>query len=64
MGFSENFKTARKRLGLKQQQLADALGVSRSTIAKYETGISMPHAKNINKLCEILNVSYDELFND
>ena len=64
MSFSENFKATRKKHGFSQQQIADALGVNRSTIAKYETGISMPYAKNINKLCEILNVSYDELFND
>lgn len=64
MSFSENIKSARKKKGISQQQLADELGVCRSSVAKYETGISMPHAKNINKLCRILNITYDELFDD
>ena len=39
MSFSENFKAARKNSGLSQQQLADMLGMNRSSISKYENGI-------------------------
>lgn len=61
MSFSENVKTARKAKNLTQQELADIMNLSRSTIAKYETTDSYPHAKNIFKLCEIFELSIDEL---
>lgn len=41
MSFSENFKAARKNSGLSQQQLADMLGMNRSSISKYENGIGL-----------------------
>lgn len=34
MSFSENFKRARQDAGLTQQQVADALGLDRSAIAR------------------------------
>ena len=62
MGFSENFKTARINSGLSQQQLADLLGMNRSAISKYENDIGLPHAKTLQKICEILGVTIDSLF--
>lgn len=62
MGFAQNLKAARKTLKLTQQEIADELGIDRSAIAHYEKGTSLPHAGNIDKLCEILNMTYDELF--
>ena len=35
---AERFKTARKRMRLTQQEVADRLGVSRETVAAYEAG--------------------------
>lgn len=63
MSFSENLKSARKSKGLTQQQLAELLNLDRSAIAHYEKGTSMPHARNIQKLCDILELTFDELFN-
>ena len=34
------FKTRRERIGMSQAQLADKLGMSISTISKYETGLN------------------------
>ena len=62
MSFSENLKAARKSNKLTQQQLADLLNIGRSAVAHYEKGTAMPHAKNIQKLCDILNITFDELF--
>ncbi len=62
MGFSENFKTARINSGLSQQQLADLLGMNRSAISKYENGVGLPHAKTLQKICEIFGVTIDSLF--
>lgn len=61
MSFAENFKTARTKAGLTQQQVADALKLERSSVAHYEMGDSMPSSRNLNKICEILNISLTEL---
>lgn len=64
MGFSENFKNARKEAGLTQQQVADAIGLDRSAIAHYEMGDTMPNARNLTQICELLNISLVELLKD
>ncbi len=64
MGFSEKLKTTRKANKITQQQLADELGLSRSAIAKYETSDVLPKTKNIKRICEIFNLTFDELFSD
>ena len=62
MSFSENLKSARKSKGLTHQQLAELLKLDRSAVAHYEKGTVMPHARNIQKLCNILEITFDELF--
>lgn len=64
MGFAENFKAARKESGLTQQQLADMLGMSRTSISKYESGAGFPHAETLLKFCEIFKVSLDAMFKE
>ena len=61
MSFAENFKAARKNLKLTQQELADMLGLDRSAIAHYEIGSAFPLMKNIQKICEVLGVSIEDL---
>ena len=61
MSFHENFKAARKKLKLTQQELGDMLGLDRSASAHYESGSSFPLMKNIQKICEVLGVSIEEL---
>lgn len=62
MSFSENFKTARKKKKLTQSQVAEALSIDRSAVAHYENGTAMPQAKNIQKICEILDIPIEKLF--
>ena len=64
MGFSKNLKAVRKANKMTQQQLADELGLGRSAIAKYETSDTLPKPRNIMKICEIFNLTFDELFSD
>ena len=61
MSFAENFKNARIKAGLTQQQVGDAIGLDRSAIAHYEMGDSMPNARNLQKICELMNITLDEL---
>lgn len=61
MSFGENFKTARMRAGLTQQQVADAIGLDRTAIAHYENNDSMPKPRNLNRLCELFDISLSDL---
>ena len=51
----------RKRRGLTQGQLAEVLGISRVTIARYETGERTPSLHTIRKLADILQVTPGEV---
>ena len=55
-------KTARAALDMSQQQLADAVGVSRQTINAIEKGDYNPTIKLCLAICKTLNKTLDELF--
>lgn len=51
----------RKEHSLTQRQLAEKLGISDKTVSKWETGKGMPEVSLMLPLCEILNISANEL---
>lgn len=55
-------KAARAALDLSQQQLADAVGVSRQTIHAIEKGDYNPTIKLCTAICRVLGKTLDELF--
>ena len=55
-------KSARAALDMSQQQLADAVGVSRQTIIAIEKGDYNPTIKLCIAICKTLNKTLDELF--
>ena len=59
MFFAKNLKHIRKKLGYSQDVLGEKLGVSRTTIANYEGGVSTPDYVTLIKLAKILDVSLD-----
>lgn len=59
-----NIAEIRKKCGIKQEELAKEMGVDRSTVAKWETGKSMPKAKMIRKLAEVLNCTLEDLLKE
>lgn len=61
MAFGEKLKSARKRAGLTQEQLAEKLYVSRQAVAKWEADRGMPDIENLKRLSQRLNVSVDFL---
>lgn len=58
---SKNLKIFRKRKGLTQENVAEALNIVRQTISKWEKGISVPDADMLIRLAEVLDVSVSEL---
>lgn len=52
----------RKEKGLTQEALAEKLGISNRAISKWENGICMPDSGNIPELCNILNITINDLF--
>src|SRR5690606_29366475 len=60
--FARNVRTARKRAGLIQRDVAERLGVRREVIGRYERADLWPSLANLRRLCDVLNVSADFLF--
>lgn len=55
-------KSARAAMDMSQQQLADAVGVSRQTINAIEKGDYNPTIKRCIAICRTLGKTLDELF--
>lgn len=51
----------REAAGLTQEQVAEATGIARSTIAAYEVGGRRPHGENVRTLAEFFRVPADYL---
>lgn len=64
MTLGEKIKSARKNVGLSQEQLAQKLCVSRAAVAKWETDKGTPDIINLKALSRLLDVSVDSLLND
>lgn len=50
-------KTARLQLGMTQRRLADAVGISKSTMSLYEIGTSEPSIATFKKLAHVLKTT-------
>lgn len=62
MNIGERIFKLRKQHNLSQEEVAYKLGVSRQTVSKWETNQSQPEFDKIVPLCELFNISTDELF--
>ena len=60
--YARVIREGRTTAGINQQQLAERLGVSRATIAGWETGHSRPDLDLLPRLCEALGVSVAAFF--
>lgn len=59
--FAENLKILRERKQLTQQQLADKLDISRSTVGMYENGSREPDFETLELIADFFNVNMDRL---
>ena len=60
---SKSLQKLRKQKNLTQEALAEQVGVARQTIAKWETGESVPDLEMAAKLASVMEVSLDDLTN-
>jgi len=61
MNLSERLLSLRKAKHLSQEEVAEKLNVSRQTISKWETDQSVPDFDKIVPLCELYEITADEL---
>ena len=64
MIFREKLVQLRKSRNLTQEQLAEALGVSRQAVSRWEAGDSTPDMINLLGICDLFGVSADYLIHD
>lgn len=64
MSFGTRLKELREEKGLKQQELADYLGVKNTAISNYELGISSPKEEVMFKIFDFFGVTPNYMFQD
>lgn len=64
MSLGTQIKQRRKALGLTQQELADKLNLSRSTVANWEIDRNYPDIKLLLSISEILDITLEELLTE
>lgn len=54
-------RAARVNCGLTRQEAADMLNVSNRTLYNWEHGLTMPKVTQIDRICELYRLSYDDI---
>lgn len=60
--FSRMFRTLRVDGNLSQQELAEQLGISKSTVSLYEHGKREPNLALLEQIADLFDISMDYLF--
>ena len=61
MSFGKTIKDLRRKQDLTQERLAEILSISPQAISRWETDMAMPDISLIAPLCNLFNISADEL---
>ena len=61
MNLGERIYELRNQMNLSQGDLADRLDVSRQSISKWENNMAVPDLDKLIKLCDVFEISLDEL---
>ncbi len=59
--FASRFRELRKKRGLRQQDLADTLGLAQTTIANYAQKLRFPDEKTLGEIADYFGASLDFL---
>lgn len=61
MDFGTRLKNLRKNKNISQEDFANKIGVTRSSVGNYETNRNMPTADVLDKIADVLDCSLDYL---
>ena len=61
MEFHKKLQELRKQKGLTQEELAQALFVSRTAISKWESGRGYPNIDSLKAIAKFIGITIDEL---
>lgn len=64
VNFKATLKQLRKKAGITQAQLAQAIGTSQAAVAAYETGAKAPELAKLPLIAKALGVTVAELFEE
>ena len=64
MTFKEKLAILRKTKGLTQDGFAKAIGVSRQSVYKWESGVSYPEVPKLLEIKALFGISLDDLFDE
>lgn len=64
MHIGEKISFLRSNAGLSQEELAEKVNVSRQSVSKWEMNQALPQIDKVLMLCELFDVSTDELLHD
>ena len=64
MDIGNKLKEYRESKNMTQKEIADIIEVKPATISKYESGTLEPNIETLKKLCEVFDVTLDELVKD
>lgn len=64
MGLNDRIREARIQNHLTQEQLAEKIGVAKSTLTGYEKGNREPNIPTLMKIMEVLHVDANYLYQD
>lgn len=59
--FSKRLKELRSACGISQKEIAQKLGITRSTYANYEQGIREPDLETLKNICILFDCTSDYL---
>lgn len=59
--FGDNLRQLRLKKGYTQKDLAKLLNINRTTLTKYETGVTEPDFERLKLICEVLEVDYNTI---
>ena len=62
MALQLTLAAARVNCGLNQHEAAKAIGVSVASLKNWEAGKTYPKQPQIDKLCKVYGVAYDNIF--
>jgi len=61
MEFNEKLQELRKKKGITQEELSEALYVSRTAVSKWESGRGFPNIESLKAISKFFSVTIDEL---